>query len=61
MKRLLIPALTLTAMLFATNAEAGPIRNLVAKLRGKPKAAAAKVINAVKSPLKCAGGRCSAN
>ena len=58
MKRFIIPIVTIAALTFATHADAGPIRNLVAKLRGKPKAAAAKVLDVAKLPLRCLRGRC---
>ncbi len=53
----IIPAVAV-ALLFASTAEAGPVRNLLGKLKGKPRAAVGKVVNVAKSPLKCLGGRC---
>jgi len=58
MRKLIIPA-ALCGILFATTAEAGPIRNLLGRLKGKPKAAAGKVVGVVKHVGGCVGGRCS--
>ena len=71
MKTYLIPAVAIAGMLFATTAEAGPIRNLLGRLKGKPRAVAKKVVKAPAAVLgacrgtlganvgSCAGGRCS--
>ncbi len=61
MKTYLIPALTIAALLVASTAEAGPIRNLLGRLKGKPRAVAAKVVKAPAAVVRgsCAGGRCS--
>jgi hypothetical protein len=55
MRPKLIASVVALSLAFATTAEAGPIRNLLGKLRGKPKAVAGKVLKAVGS---CAGGIC---
>lgn len=64
MKNYLIPAVALAALLFASHAEAGPIRNVLSRLKGKPRAVAAKVVNVVKAPVRalggCANGHCRA-
>lgn len=59
--KILIPTI-LAVALTAQSADAGPIRNLLGKLRGKPRAVAAKAVEAAKAPVKalrgCAGGAC---
>lgn len=71
MKRFIIPAVAIAGMLFASTAEAGPIRNLVKRACGKGKAVAKKVVKAPAAVLganraalganvgSCANGRCS--
>lgn len=60
MRKLIIPAVALAGMLFASTAEAGPLRNAVKRVFGKTKAVAKKV---VKAPAAirggCANGQCS--
>lgn len=60
MRKLIIPAVAISGMLFASTAEAGPIRNLFKRCGGKAKAVAKKV---VKAPTAirggCANGQCS--
>ena len=59
-KSILIPAVAIAGMLFASTAEAGPIRNLVKRCGGRAKNVAKKV---VKAPAAirggCANGQCS--
>lgn len=61
MRKFAIPALTIAALLVATSAEAGPIRNVLSRLKGKPRAVAKKVVKAPAAVVRgsCAGGRCS--
>jgi len=46
-KRVFVGAITVAALMFATSAEAGPIRNVLSKLRAKPKAAVKLVVKIV--------------
>lgn len=61
MRKFLIPAVAIAGMFVAEAAEAGPIRNLLGRLKGKPRAVAAKVVKAPAAAVRggCAGGRCS--
>ena len=68
MRKLIIPAVLFAALTFTTAVEAGPIRGVLSKIRGKPRAAAAKAMKVAKSPVKavrqggtggCANGQCA--
>lgn len=61
MRKLIIPAVAIAGMLFASTAEAGPIRNLLKRACGKGKAVAKRVVKAPAAVVRggCAGGRCS--
>lgn len=58
-RKLLIGFLAVALAAVATESQAGPIRNLVGKLKGKPRAIAAKVLSvgkcAVRLPAKAVG------
>jgi hypothetical protein len=61
MRKLLIPAVAIAGMFLASTAEAGPIRNLLGRLKGKPRAVAKKVVKAPAAVVRggCANGSCS--
>lgn len=61
MRNLKILTLAVALSLFASTAEAGPIRNLVKRVCGKGKAVAKKVVKAPAAVVRggCSGGRCS--
>jgi hypothetical protein len=65
MARYLIRTAAITAALtfslaFASTADAGPLRNLVSRLRGKPRAVAARVLKLAAKPVQAVRGGCSA-
>ena len=60
MRKLIIPAVAIAGLLFASTAEAGPIRNLLGRLKGKPRAAVKRVVKAPAAVVRggCANGQC---